>query len=42
MDGVLVDVAERVAGVVADDSSDSHAVSSEPVGVEHERSYLVG
>lgn len=27
--------------VVAGDNSDSHAVSSEPVGVEHERPCLV-
>lgn len=40
MDGVLVDVAEHCVEV--DDNSDSRAVSSEPVGVKHERLCLVG
>lgn len=41
MDGALVDVVAEHC-VVADDNSDSHAVSSEPVGVEPERPWMVG
>lgn len=41
MDDVSVDAAAGHC-VVADDNSDSHVVSSEPVGVEHELPWLVG